>query len=120
MGYDGAVKITLPYPPSANHYYTIARGRKILSSKGREFLLACAAVCADARIKPIDGPVSYMATAYRPRKIGDLDNLIKPVQDALKGWAWHDDKQVDEFTWKRRDDKHFPRIEIEIRPSSPP
>lgn len=34
---------------------------------------------------------------------GDLDNLLKPIQDALQGIAYNDDKQVRELKGARRD-----------------
>jgi crossover junction endodeoxyribonuclease RusA len=38
--------------------------------------------------------VLRIAYFYVNEPIGDLDNIVKPVQDALKGIAYADDKQV--------------------------
>ena len=109
--------ITLPYPPQANHLYTIARGRKILSTVGREYKQNVAFECLLLQeIEPLDGDVSVTVTAYRPRKAGDLDNVLKAVLDSVKGFLWHDDKQVIEIHAYRKDDKLRPRIEISARP----
>lgn len=108
------MRITLPYPPQANHLYTVARGRKILSTKGRQYKDDVAKTCLIARIKPIEGNVSVSFTAYRPRRTGDLDNLQKGLFDSLKGFAWIDDKQIIEIHAYRRDDKNNPRVEVEI------
>jgi len=106
--------ITLPYPPQANHLYTIARGRKILSTKGRQYKDDVSKVCMIERVKPADGELSVTFIAYRPRKAGDLDNLIKIVLDSVKGFLWHDDKQVVEIHAYRQDDKQRPRIELQV------
>lgn len=37
----------------------------------------------------------------RPVKRPDLDNLIKLIQDALNGIAYHDDKQIQEITARK-------------------
>lgn len=104
----------LPYPPQANHLYTIARGRKILSAKGRQYKQDVENICIINRVKPLDGNVSVIFRAYRPRKAGDLDNTVKIVLDSVKGFLWHDDKQVEEIHAYRYDDKLDPRIEIEV------
>lgn len=108
------MKITLPYPPQLNHLYTVARGRKVLSTKGRKYKQAVGTLCQIARLKPLDGEVAVTFTAYRPRKIGDLDNLQKAVFDSLKGFAWNDDKQIVEYHAYRNEDKNDPRVEVEI------
>lgn len=106
------MKLTLPYPPQVNHYYTVARGRKILSSKGRAYKDEVGWLTI--RLNPLDGDLSIKVIAYRPRKVGDLDNVLKPVLDSLKGYAFHDDKQIVEIQALRRDDKTNPRVEVEI------
>lgn len=108
------MEITLPYPPTTNHLYTIARGRKILSTKGRDYKAEVAKLCQIARIRPLEGNVSVSFTAYRPRKSGDLDNLQKSVFDSLKGYAWHDDKQIIEIHAYRDDDKLNPRVVVTV------
>lgn len=109
-----AKELTLPYPPQANHLYTIARGRKILSTKGREYKETVRYNCIAQRWRdPLDGELSVTVTAYRPRKAGDLDNVLKAVLDSVKGYLWHDDKQVVEIHAYRKDDKTNPRIEIQ-------
>lgn len=108
------MKLVLPYPPSLNHLYATYRGNRILSVRGKEFKNEVLALCLQKRLRPVDGDVMVTFTAYRPKKQGDLDNLIKIIQDSLKGSAWHDDKQVVEIHAYRRDDKLNPRVEIEI------
>lgn len=108
------MKLTLPYPPSLNNLYATVRGHRVLSARGRDFESDVLAVCFQMRVRPLSGDVRLSFTAYRPRQVGDLDNLIKIIQDSLKGSAWHDDKQVVEIHAYRKDDKDNPRVEIEI------
>lgn len=103
-----------PYPPQLNHLHTIARGRKVLSTKGRQYKETVQEICLYKRVKPIDGPVRVYANFYRPRKSGDLDNVLKALLDSVKGFLWHDDKQVVEIHAYRFDDKDDPRVELTI------
>lgn len=51
---------------------------------------------------PIEGPVGIKIDVYIANKRpGDLDNIIKALQDGLNGIAWIDDKQVIEIRAKR-------------------
>lgn len=108
------MKITLPYPPTTNHLY-ITRGKfRVPSPQAKAYKADVVKRCQIARIRPIDGNVAISLHVYRPRKVGDLDNTFKVVLDSLKGYAWHDDKQVIEIHGKRFDDKHDPRVEVDI------
>lgn len=118
MVYDGAVKITLPYPPCANNFYTIARGRKIVSSGGRDWIARCLALACWFEVASVSGPVSVTMRSYRPRKAGDIDSPIKHCLDILtKAGAIADDKQIVELHVYRGDDKADPRVELEVLPA---
>ena len=41
---------------------------------------------------PIEGGVTIRVTHYFEVSIGDVDNLMKPIQDALQGVAYVNDK----------------------------
>ena len=77
--------IRLPWPPTVNHYYTVARGRKILSKRGREYKKWCAAeLMLQKPLRSRQGDVRVCINAYPPdKRRRDLDNLIKPVLDVL-------------------------------------
>jgi len=108
------IELTLPYPPTLNNMF-ITRGRfRVLSPKARAYKEEVIKLAQIARIKPIDGNVSVAMDIYRPRKVGDIDNLTKCAFDSLKGLAWHDDKQVVELHLFRFDDKDNPRLELRI------
>lgn len=108
-------EITLPYPPSVNHYYAVVRGRKILSAEGRRYKQSAASIAMALGIRPLSGNVSIRMDLYRPRKSGDLDNAMKSLFDSLSGIAWHDDKQITYIEARRHDDKFNPRVEVRIR-----
>ena len=111
---DGFVNLTLPEPPSINHYWRVARGITHLSIDGRRWKTAACEIARKAGLVVLDGPVAVSITWYRSRRSGDLDNRIKVVLDVLRGLAYHDDKQVVELHAWRYEDKKAPRVEVEI------
>lgn len=113
------MKLTLPYPPTANKYWRVFRGRAVKSAEAREYqrqarLLFMVEHCA--RSVCLSGPVAVYVKAYRPRKLGDLDNTLKVALDALKGLAFEDDSQIVAINAERHEDKENPRLEIEVLP----
>lgn len=106
--------ITLPYPPTANLYWRVYRGRAVKSDAARRYQGETALMARAAGVRVLDGPVMVSVTAYRPRRQGDLDNLAKIFIDALRGTAYHDDNQVVELHMYRRDDKRNPRIVVTV------
>lgn len=108
------MKVTLPYPPSANRYWRTFRGHTVLSAEAKAYKKQVAAILSAAGWQPASGDVAYTAHVYRPLKSGDLDNRLKVLGDALTGYAWVDDKQVVELHAYRHDDKANPRVEVAI------
>lgn len=110
------MKLTLPYPPSSNRYWrTAARGKRAityLSDEAKCYRQEVALICRQC--VPVNGAIKFTATVYRPRRAGDLMNREKVLSDALQGFAFHDDKQIVESHWYLRDDKHNPRVEVEV------
>jgi crossover junction endodeoxyribonuclease RusA len=107
--------VTLPYPPSANVYWRNVNGRMLLSREAREFKKTAAARCVGQEL--LSGDVRVVLYVYRPQRSGDLDNRIKPVLDAVRGYLFHDDKQVVGIHAHRGDDKDNPRVEIAVYPA---
>jgi crossover junction endodeoxyribonuclease RusA len=116
------MKFTLPLPPTANLYWRIFRGRAIQSADAKNYkrMVAFRAMNQDisSRPKPIDGDVVVTMTVYGRWKQGDLDNFQKCLLDALRGIAFHDDKQVVEIHARREDDPTNPRVEIRVEPAT--
>jgi crossover junction endodeoxyribonuclease RusA len=61
---------------------------------------ACEKVWADQ--PPIEDQVIIRVTHYCETVIGDVDNLTKPIQDALQGVVYQDDRQVSDTIGNRR------------------
>lgn len=108
--------LVLPYPPTVNHIYRRARGHLSLTPEALAFRHAVRLIAQVQGVQPISGPVAVFLDVYRPRKRGDLDNLLKAVLDACNGIAYQDDDQVTEIHAHRYDDKRSPRVEVHVVP----
>lgn len=106
--------VTLPYPPSVNRYWRMARGHMHLSNEGRQYKEIVAGLARKAGMKPMDGSVSIEVHVFRPRRSGDLDNTLKGLLDALRGCAYHDDSQIVKIEAHRGDDRDNPRVEVRV------
>ena len=110
------LSLSLPLPPSVNHYWSSCVGRKMMYNKNgkasqRAFVkvfLSDAALkfrhevfraIAPLRLKPISGRVIIDVTHHpKTRAIVDIDNLQKGLHDALThAGVWLDDSQVDKL-----------------------
>lgn len=109
---DGAITVTLPFPPSYNAYWRSGRKGNYISSSGKKFKADARAELEPLQAEPLTGTVLVVLDFYRPRKTGDLDNRIKQVLDALQGWAYANDSQIIEIRARRFDDKNNPRVEV--------
>lgn len=109
-----SIRLTLPYPPSANTYWKPAPGRGLVpSDEARRYKALVEQIARAKGVLPLLGPVRLTLYVHRPRRVGDLDNVRKVLLDALQGWAYLDDGQVDEDHGYRLDDdpKHA-RVEV--------
>lgn len=79
------ISVSLPYPPSANRLWRAVRGRQIKSAEYRSWLLAAQAAITGACIGgSMPGEYVLEIVATRPDRRGrDIDNLIKPISDAI-------------------------------------
>lgn len=95
------VAITLPYPPSVNHYWRTFQGRMILSKAGREYRHAAAVVALSQRTERFAATdrLSLLLHVCPPdRRRRDLDNVLKAVLDALQhAGVYPDDSQIDDL-----------------------
>lgn len=100
---DTAV-INLPWPPTVNNYYTIARGRKILSKRGRAYKKEAVILMYRQNVpKGREGIYSLMIYVRPPdNRKRDLDNLLKPLLDSLVDYgALPDDSMIDDLRIQR-------------------
>jgi crossover junction endodeoxyribonuclease RusA len=108
------LKFRLPYPPAANHYLVHTRRGVFRTAAANDYreVVGWALVAMD--IEPLHGSLAVTIRAYRPRKSGDIDGILKVSLDAMNKLAYLDDKQIVELHVYRGDDKHDPRLEVEI------
>lgn len=78
-------RLTLPYPPSANHMWVRARRGIRLSDDYAAWLALAWAHVKSQRPPKIDGAYKLSIYATRPdKRVRDIDNIIKPISDLLK------------------------------------
>jgi crossover junction endodeoxyribonuclease RusA len=79
------ITLSLPYPPSANKLWRSVDGRNIKSADYRRWLSLAASEIPCALRGKITGRCAVSILADRPdNRARDIDNLLKPVLDALK------------------------------------
>jgi len=115
----GSQKVVLPYPPSANRYWRIFRGRAVTSQEALQYKRAVGLLCQQARTKPLKTPVTLSVEVFRPAKRGDLDNCLKVLLDALQGHMYLDDAQVKNMIVHRHEDPKAPRVVVVVSEASP-
>ena len=110
--------LLLPYPPSINHYWRNVRGRTLISREGRTFRRNVCALLAGGgpRKPPAGGRIALSMDAFPPdRRRRDLDNIQKPMLDALEhAGVYEDDSQIDLLITRRRPPVAGGRIEAQI------
>jgi len=78
-------RVMMPPPPSANAMYRVARGRQYRSKAYNDWLDI--ATQSMRNLKPLTKPAVVFITLVRGKGVtvrSDIDNLVKPVLDALK------------------------------------
>lgn len=115
---DGRLILTLPYPPSANHYWRKTKqGRVYVSEDAKEYraLVADLFEFQGRKIcEPFAGAVSVTYRVYFPTAAGDLSNSFKVLDDALNKLAWDDDRQIVHGEQSRLISRKRPRVEVVI------
>lgn len=76
--------LTLPWPPSVNHYWRRVGARTLISKEGREYRERVAIERAAQRVKPLPGRVRVTIMCCLPdRRERDPDNLLKGLMDSM-------------------------------------
>ena len=88
--------LTVPFPPSVNHYWRMAGSRVYICAAGRNYRKAVADEVMILRMnKKLNKQLKVTITAYRPdAKRRDLDNLLKAVLDALTHAGVYEDDSL--------------------------
>lgn len=110
-------RITLPWPPGNNHLFSVFRGRKIKSKKGREYTTAVTQQITEANQQyRLAGKLKVKILAYPPtRARRDLDNLFKAPLDSLtSAGVIADDSLIDDVRMVRCEVVKGGRLEVII------
>ena len=116
---DPLFLVTLPWPPTINHYYiTLRTGRKIIGAKGKQFRKDVIQI-VQALYPEHEMLTQRLAVGIKvnppDRRKRDLDNLCKATLDALThAEVYHDDCQIDDLRMVRCDIIKPGEITIEI------
>lgn len=100
------ISITLPWPPSVNHYWRHARGITYISRGGLEYRYAVALLVRGAgAAHGYTERLSVSIYASPPdRRRRDIDNIAKSLLDALAhAGCYADDAQIDRLLIERGD-----------------
>lgn len=113
--------ITLPYPPSINHYWRKWRNRMVISTEGRLYRIRVGQLLMAAGNPTFeDAQVRVDLVAYRPdARRRDLDNIRKAVYDSLQfAGVIDDDSQIVRDTGDKTPDidRSNPRVEVTVTP----
>ncbi len=99
--------LNLPWPPSINHYWRHVGYRTLISREGRTFRKDVCALLGGGgpRKPPMGGRIALAMDAFPPdRRRRDLDNIQKPVLDAMQhAGVYLDDSQIDLLVTRRRE-----------------
>ena len=96
----------LGWPPSVNHLYQNRRnGGRFRTAKARQYEIDCKKTIHDygkGSVDP-DARFSVSIVAYPPdRRRRDIDNLLKPILDAIQSAkVITDDSQIDQLAIRR-------------------
>jgi crossover junction endodeoxyribonuclease RusA len=79
------INVTLPWPPSINHYWRMWQNRMVISEAGRKYRSSVAEqILIQRGAKHFANKIKVTIAAYRPdERKRDLDNLLKSTLDAL-------------------------------------
>jgi crossover junction endodeoxyribonuclease RusA len=98
------IKLTLPYPPSANKIWRYVGGEPKLSDEAKVYREHVAIEVIRAGNPRLDGRLGIEMLVYPPdNRVRDLDNVQKAILDALEhSRVFENDSQIDEIHVYRR------------------
>jgi len=90
-----------PYPPSVNSYWLQSGTRRYISKRGQEFKRAVREILKNS-ISFGSSPVELQIIFHpRDKRLMDIDNCLKAIQDSMNGIMYDDDQQVWKLTVER-------------------
>lgn len=95
--------ITIPFPPSINHYWRRVGKKTLLSAAGRKFKKAVEKAALECGCSHVDGRLDVDIRLFPPdRRRRDIDNYCKATLDALEKCGIYDnDEQIDHLRVRR-------------------
>ena len=101
------IKISLPYPPSINHYYSRSGNNVFIKKSGKDFRKKVSFLFVLSKYKKLNGQLKIEILLYPPdRRKRDIDNVLKPLLDSLQhAGAFDDDSQIINLIIKKKDVK---------------
>ncbi len=110
------MKITLPYPISANRYWRWSKRGVFVSAEAKAYKEEARFHAWLQGAKCTDKKISMRITLVpRTKRSIDLDNALKIALDALQGVCYWNDSQVEKIHIERAAaDKKNARLEIEV------
>ena len=99
------ITLSLPFPPSVNNYWQVARNRIIKTKKAKDYkrdienLMLVNARQIKTFIQDVDKdnrPLALAVAVHYPKRsgpLGEIDNLLKVSIDCLEGILFKNDRQ---------------------------
>ena len=114
------MRLELPWPPSMNHYWRNVSGRTLISKEGRlyrERIQAQAIAEGWSLWLGRSERLAVRINAIPPdKRRRDLDNMLKPMLDALThAGLWDDDSQIDDLHICRHPPRAGGLMIVEVR-----
>jgi crossover junction endodeoxyribonuclease RusA len=116
------IMMTLPWPPSVNHYWLQRGTARFIGPKGKAFRVAVAEECAALGVTAIEGRIAMHVALWPPdKRRRDVDNLLKALLDACEhAGCYADDNQIDELHIVRHEVRRGGQCVVVILPISKP
>lgn len=114
-GKRGLIHISLPWPPSVNHYWRRNAGWGMhISDEGKAYQNAVGKACRG--LDGVMGRVTVNVVAYPPdKRKRDLDNIFKALLDALNSTGMiEDDSLIDDLHIVRAERVAGGRVDVTI------
>lgn len=117
------IQLTLPWPPSVNHYWRHVGHKTLISAAGRAYRIAVGRYVLQnlrrlAGVTPYQGKIGiHIAASFPDDRKRDLDNLLKAPFDALThARIWKDDSQIQDFLIRRVENVKGGQLVLDIYP----
>lgn len=115
---NGKIYLTLPSPPSLNQLYGHKiNGHTYKKTAHRKFTDNVKQMCTvQYQGKPLSCNLYMELRWYRPARRGDIDSCLKTLLDAMQGFIYDKDSQIEKLLITKDYDKARPRMEVMVVP----